>query len=230
MAVSKNKKIIIPKAEDLALIELRKKVSEMVDLGKVEELLGSNKLEFTIKEQRYRVLNPTFRQKQIINEKRIEKYQELLQAKTETGVFRYKTEDDLIKLYKERGIDIKEMDKQFDAIEKKKNDLLFQLGQLIKDKKSEDDLKVLRNEIQSLYESQQEIYMKKAVLLDSSLETQVNIYVYTYLAFLITEKSVNGEWVKAWNTYEEFLNCEEQIINTTVQYSSLLSRSETPTF
>ena len=122
------------------------------------------------------------------------------------------------------------MNKNYDEMEKQKSNLLFELGKAIKDKKPESVLQPYRDEISKLNTQQEEIAMRKAVLLDSSIESQINIYTYSYLAYLITEKSVNDKWVRAWDNYDSFLNSEEALITTAVMHASLLTKNEVPIF
>jgi len=204
--------------------KIKSKVQKVIDFDKIEELLMNNKVEFDYDKVKYKVVRPSFKQKQEVNEKRIEKYTLLLQNE------KFLLEEDLIKLYKKRGIDIEAMNKNYDALEEQKSKLLFELGKAIKEKKPEKDLQPYRDEISKLNTQQEEIVMRKAVLLDSSIECQVNVYSYSYLAYLITEKSVNNKWIKAWDTYDSFLNSEETLITTVVMHASLLTKNEIPIF
>jgi len=204
--------------------KIKTKVQKIIDFDRIEELLMNNKVEFDYDEVKYKVDRPSFKQKQEVNDKRMEKYTLLLQNE------KFLLEEDLIKLYKKRGIDIEAMNKNYDEMEKQKSNLLFELGKAIKDKKPESVLQPYRDEISKLNTQQEEIAMRKAVLLDSSIESQINIYTYSYLAYLITEKSVNNKWVRAWDNYDSFLNSEETLITTAVMHASLLTKNEVPIF
>jgi len=206
--------------EDVA--KMKKQVNEIIDLDMVENLLGNNQLTFEYNSVHYRVNRPSFKQKQLANEKRIQKYTELIQKDD------YLMEKDLRKIYKKRGMDIEELEKQFDLMEKNKEKYMYQLGDMIKQKKPENELKVIRDEIQKIWDEQQKKTMEKAVLLEASIENQTLTYIYSYLTFLITEKKEGEKWVPAWNSYDAFMNSPEKIVNMAVFHASLVSKNELP--
>jgi len=210
--------------------KVKKDTKDIVDLNLAEELLNSNTLEFDFGDIDYRVTKPNFKQKQETNIKRIEKYHELL--KDDKNLL----EENLIKLYKIRDIDIEEMNNSIDVFNSKRQDLLLNLGKRIKEKKPKEELDKFRDEIKTINEKIQEVSMKKAILLDSSIESQLNVYVYTYLAYLITEKSIEGKdldkgekeskkWEKAWKSYDDFVNQDETLVNRTVWYTTIIAKN-----
>jgi len=215
------------------IAKIKDSVKDIVDVDAIEDLIKNNEIEFEYKEIQYKVKKPTFKQKQETNEKRISKYTELLKDPNML------LENDLIDLYKKRGIDINEMNKQYDSIGKEMDSYMFRLGKAIKEKKPNKDLEIFKTELNKLHSQQQEINMKKAVLLDTSIQSQVNIYIYTYLAFLVLEKLEKGKdlgkgnkeqdkWVKAFDKYDTFINQAEPLVNTAVYYVSLISKNELP--
>lgn len=195
-------------------------VKGIMNVDEVQHILNSNSVEFDYKNIKYKVSKPTFEQKQITNKKRIGKYLELLQDEKQL------LEKDLIVLYKKRGIDIKEMDNKYNALEKEKNDLLFKLGEGIKEKKPETELDVFRKEIEKIQSIQEDILIKKTMYMDSSIETQITVFSYTFLSCLVTEKLVDNKWIKAWKDYKEFTQEEEKLVNIIVWYVSLLFKSD----
>jgi hypothetical protein len=202
--------------------EIKKEVKKQLDVNLVEKLLGNNEIEFEYKKEKYKVRKPTYKERQDSYQRKIVKYNELLQLKDENGNYKYKIQDDLTAIYKERGIDIEEMDNKFLVLETKINNYKEKLGKALKEKKSDNELKIFRDEITNLLEQQKKISVKKNSLLESSLENQVLIYLYNYLTFLVTEKLKKDKWVKVWNSFEDFLNEEEQLINTASFYASLV--------
>lgn len=205
--------------------ELKKSLENVIDINQIEELVNRNYSDFDYKNVKYRVKKPTFEQKQTLSVVRIKKFNELLKNDI------YMFEEELIKIYKKKGVDIKELDRQVEQIDKKRNDCLFKLGLAIKDKKSESELQKYRDEIKSLFSDQQSISVKRSDYMSTSLESQLNIFAYTYLAYLATEKEIveeNSEkkWILAWSSYEQFTKEDESLINTCVYYVSLLTRLE----
>lgn len=200
--------------------DLQTKIKNVLEIDKISEMITDNKIEFDYKDIKYRCSKPTYKHKQEANEKRIVKFSELMRDD------KYMMEDTLIALYKNKGIDIKEIDNKITVLEKQRQEYMFKLGQAIKESKENAELTTYKEEIQKINNQCQELSMKRTVYMDISLESNVNVFVYTYLAYLTVEKKENEVWVKAWSSYDEFMNCEESLINTAVFYASFLSRIE----
>jgi hypothetical protein len=202
--------------------DLRIKVTKYLEMEKVTDLLSKNVIEFDYAKDKYRVSRPTFKQKAEVNEQRIVKYIELIKNP------KYVMEKDLIKIYKDRGIDIEDMDSQIKVLDDKKNALLYKLGESIKSQAQDSDLKILKDEIEKLTVAQQEISLRKIVYLDTAIESQLNVYIYTYFAFLLTEKLDGDKWVRVWSDYDSFMNESENLINTLTFYISFVIKPELP--
>ena len=125
-----------------------------------------------------------------------------------------------------KGIDIKDIDSKLVVLEKQRQDYMYKLGQSIKENKQNEDLVTYKTEIQKINTQYQELTMRRAIYMDISLESNVNVFVYTYLAYLTVEKKENDVWIKAWTTYDDFMSCDESLINLAVFYASFLSRIE----
>jgi len=48
------------------------------------------------------------------------------------------------------------------------------------------------------------------------------VFIYSYFAYLLAEKQVGEKWVKAWETFNEFLTADEKLVNQAGMYSTLL--------
>lgn len=200
--------------------DLQTKIKNALEVDKLSEMIVDNKIEFGHKGIQYRCTKPTYKHKQEANEKRIIKFSELMRDE------KYMMEDTLIALYLKKGIDIKDIDAKLAVLEKQRQEYMFKLGQALKENKENSELTTYKEEIQKINLQYQEMTLKRTVYMDISLESNVNVFVYTYLAYLIVEKKENDIWVKAWNSYEDFMNSEESLINTAVFYASFLSRIE----
>jgi len=196
----------------------KEKVNEFIEKETVENSVKDNKVEFIYNDIKYRVNRATFEQKMDMTSKRIKKYTELLKDSDQL------LERDLIEIYKKRGIDIKEIEKKINIFEKEKTVLLIKLGEALKENKEEPYLENLREEVAKIYERQQDLDIEKNILLQNSIEMQVNVYTYTYLAYLVTEKFSEDNWIKAWNSYEDFIKEQETLVNKVVWHSTLLTR------
>jgi len=83
-------------------------------------------------------------------------------------------------------------------------------------------LKLYKEEIEKIQHEIQLLSIKKTTYLEFSIENQVNLFSYSYLTYLMTEKEVDGKWVRAFNSYDEFINGEEAITTTASIRASLL--------
>ena len=207
--------------EELAK-KIEKETNDIINLDEVKELIKNNIIEFTHKDVKYRIIKPTFEDKQKTNRCRQIKYIELLKDPTNL------LEKDLVEIYKTRGINIQEMDIKFNNLTKERNDLSYKLGKAISENKSTEELQIYKKEIEKIVQEQQRIMIEKSLLLDSSIESQINVFVYLYLTALITEKCISetGNWIKAWPQYEDLIKEDESIVNKAVYYTTLIARND----
>jgi len=203
-----------------AIAKVQTQVEQINDLGVIADIIKNNEIEFTYKEVKYRVKKPKFNQKLDANNERIRRYIVLLKDPANL------VEKDLIEVYKTRGIDIADMDKQYESLENQKKDLMLKLGKGLSDNLTKEELDIFKKEIDKISNDQRDIVIKKSLLLDSSIESQINLFIYTYLAYLIVEKLVDDIWIRGWKYYDSFLNEDENLINIIVWNSTLISRDE----
>lgn len=189
----------------------------------VEETLKNNELEFEYNGTKYRIVRPNFAKKQEAYREKIRKYTELLKDKNNL------LEKDLIALYKERNIDIEELQKQVTNLQNKKNNFQLQLGELLAKKAPESDYKIIADEIKLIEEEQVGITIIKNNLLEASIENQLYLYIYSYLIYLVTEKLAENTWIPAWKNYDEFQKSDELLINKLVLLATFLLKDELKT-
>jgi len=207
-------------------IKLEEEVRKALDKTFVENLIKDNKIIFEWKGMQYRVRLPTYKERQEVNKKRIEKYLELLNTKDSNGNFIYKSEADVRKLYRDRGDDIEIVENEFNNLVNQTNILKEKLGQALTENKADAELKSFKDEIEVLQKRQQELSMKKSLMLELSVENQLMHFVYIYVAFMTTEKNENEQWIRVWNTFEEFENDSSTLFNLATFYATLLTSSE----
>lgn len=195
---------------------IKNSINKSIDLNKIEEMLSHNNLEFEFENIRYRIRKLTYKEKQLAYEKQVEKITELLSNS------KYDMEEVLKEKYKKKGVDINAMDKQVMTLETKKHQYQLKLGELLTKKAKDSDLEVFKDEISKINEEQMGISIRKTNLLQYSIEQQALIHVYSYLTFLITEKYENDVWMKAFNTYDDFINSSEELINKASAYATLV--------
>jgi len=218
--------MIEEKTREEKIEEVKKEEKEDLDLQKVDELLKNNKFDFEYEGIQYRARKPTFKEKQEAYAKRLEKELELLETKDEKGKFKYKTEDQLKIIYKERGIDVDEFDNKFTVLEKRKNDFQMKLGKALKEKRPDNELEIYKKELEKIFREQQKINIKKTKLFSTSIENQIDLFTYTYLTYLVAEKLEKDKWVKVWNSWEEFENSTDELINQISFYTIIMLQRE----
>lgn len=208
------------KEENEAIKKLLLETQDLTDEALLEEAILNNQLEFEIKDVKYRIRKPSFKEKQEVYSLKAKKFAELIKDKN------FMLEKDLRRVYKERGIDIEEMETRFKNLEKDKNNLQFKLGEALVNKATDDEMKSLREEILKIRDLQIEISVEKTSLLDYTIEQQLFTFCYSYLLYLIGEKLVDDKWVKAWNKYEDFENEDDQTVKTFAYYGALIVKEE----
>ncbi len=196
--------------------QVKEQIQKEINMSQVEELIKNNINEFEYKQIKYRVGTPNFIDKQKAYEVKVEKFTELLQDK------RYKLQEDLKKLWLDRGINIDELTDKINNLEGQKNNLELKLGELLKNSAPDTDLVPLRDEIKAIKTEQYLLSIKKTDYLQYSIESQVAIAVYRYLTFAVAQKQDGEKWVPAWANYQDFLNEEEALVNTFSFYVSLM--------
>ena len=203
--------------EQTKLDEIQKKVNDLINMSEIEALVKSNEQEFEIGGVQYRVKKANYKQKQEAYKKRLEKYMELLKDPN------YMLENGLKKVYLDKGIDIDAIDTKISNKGKRRNDLMLQLGEALKNNSPDTDLQVFKDEIVTLNLDIQALSIQKTSYLEYSIEQQTMIYTISYLTFLILEKKDGDNWVRCWNTFDEFENASETILNKATYYVTLMS-------
>ena len=84
--------------------EVSQKMKEMNEVERIEDLLKDNKIEFELNETKYRVRKPIYREREQARKSKNVKYLELLNDDT------YMLKDQLIDIYRKKGIDINKME------------------------------------------------------------------------------------------------------------------------
>jgi len=207
-----------------------KKLEELTKIVNLKDLPGmveDNFIPFEYKEENYRIRKPKFREKKELQNLRAQKYMELLKVKDNEGNCVYKSEGDLIAYYKEQGIDIAALDSEVKKLQIQLKDAYFKLGEAIKDGLKEEQLRPFEDDIDVIKNKMSKLLVKKTHYLEFSIENQLIIESFYFLAFLLTEKSVKEEeeekWVKVWNTYNDFLEADEVLANRAGFYASCIT-------
>lgn len=186
-------------------------------LSKTEDLVRDNKIEFIHDNIKYQVRLLNLAEKEELDILRRKKFGSLIQDKD------ILLEKDLIKQYKDRGIDIEEINEHIRKLDSEENNLTLKLGEAISKAEDETILKTYREQIEELRSKKYILYTQKNLLLEFSLENQLLSHVaqlITYLSLYICE---NDSWRKMFDSLEEFQNYkDEKLINKAASYSMSL--------
>ena len=183
-----------------------------------EELIKDNRISFEVKGMKYRARLLNFREKEELDTLRRKKFGQLIQDKD------LMLEKDLIKIYKERGIDISEYDEKIRKIESEMHDKKISLGESLANNHSETILKSYEEQITKLIAEKNVIYIQKSKLLEYSIECQLLNYVAELITYLSIEtEDIEGKFKRLWNNIEEFKRCDnEELIDRAALLSTLL--------
>lgn len=192
----------VAKSDEEAQKEMLAILSNNETVALAETAIQNNEIKFDLDGISYRVRKSNFKEKQEANQFRMKRFVELLKDKEVL------LQKDLIKIYKDRGIDIEGIDKQVLELDGQQKALMLDLGKAIKENRSKPELEQYKQEIINATNSIQGLQQEKQQLLEYSLENRILMEVYSYMIWMIAEKKQGENWVKIWNTYEEFLSSD----------------------
>jgi hypothetical protein len=187
------------------------------ELSKVEELVRDNKISFEYKDKRYRVRLLNLAEKEELDILRRKKHSQLMK---DTDIL---LEKDLIIQYKNRGINIDELDEQIKKLNAEEFELEIKLGESISKNENETILKTYKDQIIELRTKKQIINTQKTLLLEFSLENALLNYVYQIITYLSLEELKEDKWQRMFLTLNDFQKYpDESLINKAGSYSLLL--------
>ncbi len=194
--------------------DINDKVNELNSVESIEQLVNNNKIEFEIDKVTYRVRKSNYKETELVRRERNKKKTELLENP------KYRLREELITIYKRHGKDIKEMETVINSFPSKFKPIQERLALATAPK----DIELLKLELKKLEESQFELIIEKNECLDGCIEKGISEYANLYMVYLVTEKKVKDKWIKAFKTYEEFLDNDEVIIQGSNYLSLLIYR------
>lgn len=178
------------------LDELRSKIH-------LEKLIANNTYEFEIEDKKYRVRLPNKKELSECEEERAKKLLEMLQ-KPDT----YKEREQWIKLYKNMGIDIKEMEAKIDT----KSQEVKQLYVSLTESQDENLKQRLANEIEEIVNAQSKIAEEIKEKLKYSIEDTLNEYGNDSLMIKVFEKLEEPNWIRVYKSREDVEKYEDGLM------------------
>lgn len=210
----------LPDKNEAKVKQVLEEIKNNLIEDQVEESITNNQFVFDIGEVKFRVSKPSFKQKQLAYKEKAKKFNELI--KDESIPF----EEDLKATLKKRGIDLDEMDSEAIALEKKKQEVQYSLGELLAHQGSKKDIETLRDEIINIQQSINYILVRKASFLENSLENQLIVHLYSFLTYLIAEREVDGKWVPAWESFEQYCNSDDVKVQKVAFNAAMMIKDE----
>jgi len=182
---------------DTKEINLEEFKNTLFDIQKLSYMIQDNKLPFTYNKESYRARMPSQGEKAEAEDYRSEKQIEFIQRPN------CKTKAELRKILKENNVvDIDKLEAQSSHIKKQFKNLYLKLAP-----KFDEDKEGIQTEIDKINELQnelQEVSQEITKHLAPSLEDRLEGVYLEYLVYSCTEKLVEQDWIKVWNTFEEY--------------------------
>lgn len=190
-------------------------LKEKHQLEMLEEDLKDNKAEFNYKDIEYRVRLFTRKDKEEIYLLNIKKYNQLLK---DPDILK---EADLYVVYKNKGLDIAAIDSEIRRYQAEIMDLHLKLGKEEEDKSPESVCKAYHDKIVTLQESLYVAIIKRAQLLNHSLENILEEYISRISLFFSLEKLENEKWIRAFKSLDEYDNFNDEELLSMAQIYNL---------
>lgn len=188
-------------------------MTELEEMHKLEEIIKDNKITFAVEGKDYRVRKLTLPEQRELADFKRKKY--LGMVSDESFLFRKQW----IERYKAKGIDIDKMQTTIQEREQQVKDLLLRLAQT-KDPKN---IEKLKKEVLKLRDEQFSALIEKTDLLGYSIEDQLTLQTRAYTVYLILERLEGDNWVKHFNTYEDYEKSEDTpLLNQAIYYMNYL--------
>ncbi len=194
-----------------------KEMQQDSDMSVVEELIKDNQIIFDYKDKKYRVRLLNLSEKEELDTLRRRKFGQLIKDKD--VLF----EKDLIVQYKERGVNIDEIDEQIKKLQAEDNSLQFKLGEAIAKNEPIDILKNYEEKIAELRVKSKVLVTQRNMFLEFSFENAVLGYIAQVITYLSLDINVEGTWIRVFNNIEDFQkSSEDGLINKSAVYSMML--------
>ena len=186
------------------------------DMKRVEEFVKDNKIQFDFEDKTYRVKLLSLKDKEEVNSLKIKKFYQLFSE----GV---KLTKNLIEMLKEQGIDIDKLDEDIRKLSTQKKEIELQIGEAIAKNEVEIILNSYGEKWAELENQQKILNTQRTLVLEYSLENQLENYVYQLVTYLSLEVKDGEEFKKAFVSLEDFQNnCKEILAIKAGQFSVIL--------
>ncbi len=211
---AKKGKFKVAKTRAESIKALTKELKEIEELTEMENLIKDNVIKFKFENVNYSIRKADAQEKRETNEKRMKKYVELLKDDN------YMLKEQWIEVYKKKGVNIREIDEKLIKLQNEHEKLLLQLAKV--DNEEKERIEDLKNDIVNIEEEQTAISFKKSELLQYSLEDILEEYVQTYLGYLVLEKKDGDNYIRAFKSYDDFMNMDDKLLARVLYFLNVL--------
>lgn len=181
------------------ITEALKKLQSLEEEKEVENIVKNNIIMFESKGVKYRIQLPNSEQAVEINNVRRKKRIEFMNDGS------YLLKEQWNEIYKKKGVNIEEMNKEVTKIDGEIKTLYLELAT----KSEEKVVKELNEQLDKLKNDRIAKSMEITDLLSDSLESQLQIFVDGYVAYTILQRKEADKWVKHFENYDVFSKCED---------------------
>lgn len=184
----------------------------------IEQIIRDNKKEFKVGDNKYRVHYHTLEDNVELDEAQSREYARLIQDPN--FLFRL----DWVALYKKKNIDLEELDDVYNTINSELKELYIKITEEVEEVGKERYMDTIIEKLQK----QEEIINKKKDLLKFSIEDRFNWFTKLYGVYLTLDKEVNGKYVRAYSSFEEFKKSDnnpeqQEVMLKAVSYYKVLN-------
>jgi len=172
-----------------------------------DSLIKDNKICFIVNENLYRVRMPNQGEQSLAEHQR--NLEQLSYLKQEGCI----TKNQLILQLKNSGIDIDKLEEERTELTKELKKYWFLLATV--DSTNKNKITEYSDKIKEIQNILKNSVMNIAVYLSPCLESRLESFYIKYMTYICTEKQVNNEWIKVWNTFEDF-NKDDILGNTAI--------------
>ena len=206
----------VKKSKESLQKDLAKKLQQLNEKEQLESLIKDNKIEFEVKGIKYRVHKPNNFEGLQVRKARTKKYIELLKDDT------YMLREQLIDLYKGKGVDIEQLEADIKEISLQIEDIQEKVAPIPTE--SKEIISNYEQQVKDLIQKQSEISIRLSELLEYSVENEILEFSNLFLIYSVLEKSKDDKWVKCFDNYDAFLNSDNEalILEATYNLSMLV--------
>lgn len=195
-----------------------KRLKEVLDSLNINlnntSLIQDNKIIYIVNNQTYRTVMPNQRERVEAEDRR-----DILYTKLVTEG-KYKTESQWRKILKEnQDIDIAKLEVEKDTIIEKLKDTLLTLNERAT---GDPSIVNLKTEIKEIHDSFQKLSIQIADYLQPCIESRLKKEYIEYLTYACTEKPEKDNWVKVWNSFEDYQKDNSIIAHKAIEYLTKL--------